>query len=96
MFIKACSEKYVKNHNDSFVIFPFDIVYYRYNKSICYYLNTINIKFHLERVYVIDKDYISPANHLGIVKLIINSLYPLSRFKINQLKYSIFAQFIII
>ena len=83
MFIKACFEEYAKNHNDFFVIFSFNIVYYRYNKSICYYLIMINIKFHFERVYIIDKDYINIINSLKIIKFIINSLYSLSRFKIN-------------
>ena len=83
MFIKTYFEKYAKNYNDSFMIFPSDIVYYRYNKSICYCLITINIKFHLEKIYVIDKDYINSINHSEIIKLIINSLYSLSRFKMN-------------
>lgn len=83
MSIKACSEEYMKNHDNSFMVFPSDTVYYRYNKSICYYLITINIRFHFERVYVIDKDYFNSTNHLEIVKLIINPLYSLSRFKIN-------------
>ena len=82
MFIKTYFEKYIKNYND-FVIFSFNIVYYRYNKSIYYYLITINIKFHLKRIYAIDKDYINITNLLKIVNFIINSFYSLSRFKMN-------------
>ena len=96
MFIKACFKKYAKNHNNSFMVFSFNIIYYRYNKSIYYYLITINIKFHLERIYAINKNYINTINLSRIVKFAINSLYSLSRFKINQLNYSISFQFIII
>ena len=96
MFIKTCFKKYIKNHNDSFIIFSFNIIYYRYNKSICYYLITINIKFYFKRVYIIDKNYINIINSLKIIKLAINPLYSLFYFKINQLNYSISSQFTII
>ena len=83
MFIKICFKKYIKIHNDSFVIFSFDIIYYYYSKLIYYYLITINIKFHLKRVYAIDKNYINIINLLKIIKFVINSLYSLFRFKMN-------------
>ena len=88
MLIKTIFKKYAKNHNNS-VIFFFDTVYYRYNKSIYYYLIILNIRFHFERIYAIDKNYINITNFLKIIKFVINPLYSLSRFKINQLKYSI-------
>ena len=83
MFIKAYFKKYAKNYNNSFIIFSFNIIYYRYNKSIYYYLITINIKFHFKKIYIIDKNYINTINFLKIIKLIINSFYSLSYFKIN-------------
>ena len=79
MFIKAYFEKYIKNQNNSFMIFLFNIIYYRYNKSICYCLITINIKFHFKRIYAINKDYINITNFLKLLNsLLILFIYYLA------------------
>ena len=75
------------------MIFSFDFVYYRYNKANCYYLAIVNIKFYLNRVIVVEKDYINIIALLEIIKLIINSLYSISRFKINKKNFLIFTSF---
>ena len=89
MLIKAYSGDYTKNHDDSFVVLPSNLVYYRYKKLNCYCLATVNIKFHLSRVLGVRKDFIEAAISPGTVKLIINPLYFLSRFKLSQSDYLI-------
>ena len=75
------------------MIFSFDFVYYRYNKANCYYLAIVNIKFYLNRIIVVKKDYINIVALSEIIKLIINSLYPISRFKINKKNFLISTLF---
>ena len=75
------------------MIFSFDFVYYRYNKANCYYLAIVNIKFYLNRVIAIEKDYINIIALSEIIKLIINLLYPISRFKVNKKNFPISTLF---
>ena len=92
MSIKACSGEYARNHNNISVIFSSDTIYYRCDKFNCYCLTAININFHLNRILAVEKDYIKTTSALEIIKLIINSLYSMTRFKIDQLDYSMSFQ----
>ena len=83
ILIKIYSRDYIRNHDNSSIILLFNLIYYYYKKSNYYYLAIINIKFHLNRVLEIRKDFIKTIISLEIVKLIINSLYFLSHFKLN-------------
>lgn len=92
MSIKSCSGQYARNHDEGTIIFPSDSVYYRCNKAECYCLATTGTKFHLGRVLAVGKDFTKTATIPGVVKLIINPVYPLSRFKIDQANYPISPQ----
>ena len=72
----------MKNYNNTFIVLLLDAIYYRYNKLIYYYLAT-SLKFYFKRVLTINKNYTNIILRLEIIKLLINSLYLLSYFKIN-------------
>ena len=59
MSIKAYFEEYIKNYNKFLIIFSSNSIYYRCDKIDYFYLIIINIKLHIDKILIINKDFIN-------------------------------------